>query len=63
VEVRARLVEAVRAAMTAVNTQGIAPFPVLEGTIGAEARALGAASLPLFHNFIINRNVLFKEEA
>jgi predicted NBD/HSP70 family sugar kinase len=63
VEVRVRLVEAVRAAMTAVNTQGIAPFPVLEGTIGAEARALGAASLPLFHNFIINRNVLFKEEA
>jgi hypothetical protein len=35
---------------------------VLEGTIGADARALGAASLPLFDNFIINRNVLFKEK-
>ena len=63
VAVRARLVEAVRSAMADVNTQGIAPFPVLEGTIGPDARALGAASLPLFDNFIINRNVLFKEEA
>ena len=45
-----------------VDRQGLAEFPVLEGTIGADARALGAASLPLFDNFIINRNVLFKEK-
>ncbi len=63
VQVRARLVEAVRLAMKNVNTQGIAPFPIIEGSIGADARAMGAASLPLFDNFIINRNVLFKEEA
>ena len=42
--------------------QGISPFTVIEGTIGADARAMGAASLPLFANFIINRNVLFKEQ-
>ena len=54
---------AVQVAMTRVDTKGIAPFPIVEGSIGAEARAMGAASLPLFDNFIINRNVLFKEEA
>lgn len=63
VHVRQSLVAAVRHAIAAVDTQGIAPFPIVEGTIGADARAMGAASLPLFDNFIINRNVLFKEEA
>jgi predicted NBD/HSP70 family sugar kinase len=61
--VRSRFVEAVRQALTQVDRQGLAEFPVLEGSIGGDARALGAASLPLFDNFIINRNVLFKEKA
>jgi len=61
--VRARFVEAVQQALARVDRQGLADFPILEGTIGADARALGAASLPLFDNFIINRNVLFKEKA
>jgi predicted NBD/HSP70 family sugar kinase len=61
VAVRSRFVAKVREALRQVDRQGLAEFPVLEGTIGAEARALGAASLPLFDNFIINRNVLFKE--
>jgi predicted NBD/HSP70 family sugar kinase len=61
--VRGRFVEAVQQALTQVDRQGLAEFPVLEGSIGGDARALGAASLPLFDNFIINRNVLFKEKA
>ncbi len=60
-DVRSRLVAAVRAAVASVNMQGISPFHVAEGSIGADARAMGAASLPLFDNFIINRNVLFKD--
>ena len=60
-DVRTRLVSAIRIALDRVNMQGISPFPVIEGTIGADARAMGAASLPLFDNFIINHNVLFKE--
>jgi predicted NBD/HSP70 family sugar kinase len=60
--VRSRFVAAVQKALQSVDRQGLAEFPVLEGTIGADARALGAASLPLFDNFIINRNVLFKEK-
>lgn len=59
--VRQQFVQAVEQALKNVDTQGLAEFPVLEGSIGADARALGAASLPLFDNFIINRNVLFKE--
>ena len=62
-EVRARLVAAVRAALAHVDMQGISPFDVMEGTIGFDARAMGAASLPLFENFMINRNLLFKEQA
>jgi predicted NBD/HSP70 family sugar kinase len=61
VAVRSRFVDSVRAALTKIDLQGIAAFPIVAGTIGADARALGAASLPLFDNFIINRNVLFKE--
>ena len=61
--VRSRFVEAVQQALTHVDRQGLAAFPVLEGSVGGDARALGAASLPLFDNFIINRNVLFKEKA
>ena len=47
--------------MARVNTQGISRFEIAEGTIGLAARAMGAASLPLFANFIIDRDVLFKE--
>ena len=60
--VRARLVALTAKALKRVNLQGISPFTLVEGTIGATARAMGAASLPLFANFIIDRDVLFKEQ-
>ena len=60
--VRAQLVAAVRTNMAKVNTDGINPFVIAEGTIGIQARALGAASLPLFANFMVDRDVLLKEE-
>lgn len=59
--VRARLVDATSAALTNVNLSGITKFDLREGGIGRDARVLGAASLPLFANFIIDRDVLFKE--
>ena len=49
--------------MSKVATLGITPFAVEEGTIGADARAMGAASLALLANFIIDRDVLFKDVA
>jgi len=61
--VRARLVESVEMALKNVNLSGITNFNLREGAIGRDARAMGAASLPLFANFIIDRDVLFKEAA
>jgi predicted NBD/HSP70 family sugar kinase len=59
--VRARLVSGVQQALGQLNQSGITPFHLREGGIGRDARALGAASLPLFANFIIDRDVFFKE--
>jgi predicted NBD/HSP70 family sugar kinase len=60
-EVRARLVAAVRDNFTRLDSRGIAALAILEGSIGRDARAMGAASLPLFANYMIDRDVLFKE--
>ncbi len=58
--VKGRIVEATRKAMAKVNLQGIAA-PVIEaGLVGASARAIGAASLPLFSRYHIDQSVLFK---
>lgn len=62
---------AIRGAITAVtrrelsrlNLQGIAPPVVEEGIVGSSARAVGAASLPLFSRYHIDQSVLFKEMA
>ena len=61
--VRHRLVEATRQEALRINTDGITPFAIEEGSIGVDARALGAASLPLFANYMADREVLFKETA
>ena len=50
---RARLVAATRARLFALNLAGIVPPEVREGTIGPDARALGAASLPLSERFLV----------
>jgi predicted NBD/HSP70 family sugar kinase len=60
-DVRRRIVDATRAKMQQLDQRGIAPLQIVEGLIGTDARALGAASLPLFANYIIDRDVLFKE--
>jgi predicted NBD/HSP70 family sugar kinase len=60
-DVRGRLTQAVRKALDSLDLRGLSPVSVMEGTIGASARAMGAASLALFANFIIDRDVLFKE--
>ncbi len=60
-DIRARLVAAVRRSFATIKSDGISPFTIEEGSIGFEARALGAASLPLVANFMIDRDVLFKE--
>ncbi len=60
-DVRKWLVGQTQKSLLRINLSGITPFEVVEGTIGVDARALGAASLPLFDNFMIDRDVLFME--
>jgi predicted NBD/HSP70 family sugar kinase len=51
--VRARLVDAVRDAMSGIDAEGVSVPRIQEGTVGVHARALGAASLPLSERFLI----------
>jgi predicted NBD/HSP70 family sugar kinase len=62
-DVRRRIIAGTRAKMLELDQRGIAPLQIAEGLMGTDARAMGAASLPLFANFIIDRDVLFKEAA
>lgn len=51
--VRARLVASVREALGRIDVEGITVPEVREGTVGIHARALGGASLPLSHRFLV----------
>jgi predicted NBD/HSP70 family sugar kinase len=55
VPVRARLVQEIRAAITAIDTQGIVLPDIVEGSIGADARVIGAASLPITSQYLLSR--------
>lgn len=61
--VRSRLVAATAAAIERHDRQGLSPLVVLPGSIGGGAREIGGGSLPLFANFAMDREVLFKETA
>lgn len=62
-EVRARLVAATACAMDQLDLQGIHPPAVQEGTVGANARVIGAASLPLFARYLLDPNLPFQRPA
>lgn len=51
--IRADLVEATRKALEAIDIEGIAAPTIREGTVGAHARAIGAASLPLSERYLV----------
>jgi len=61
--VRRRVVERTRDKLAGLDRQGLSPVEIVEGSIGGEARVIGAASLPLLAGFSRNREVLFKETA
>ena len=48
---RARLVDQTRRAMAELPREGMVPPRIVEGTLGRNARVLGAAALPLSHVF------------
>lgn len=51
--IRARLVARVRDELDRLGLRGIELPDIVEGTIGYEARAMGAASLPLFSRYML----------
>jgi predicted NBD/HSP70 family sugar kinase/biotin operon repressor len=59
--VRQRLAAKVEDKLSLIDTRGISPITIIQGSIGSDARAMGGASLPLLANFAVDRNVLFKE--
>lgn len=61
--VRERVVAATREAVGKLDLEGVVMPEIIEGTVGAQARAIGGASLPLFSRYLIDTNVLFKETA
>lgn len=54
--VRERLVTAARAALDRSDRRGLSPIRIEEGRAGANARALGAASAPVFARYLLNTN-------
>lgn len=60
VEVRAELVHRIAMALKEMSMPGVQTPEVGEGSIGRDARALGAASLPLSERFLVDQNAFLK---
>ncbi len=58
--VRARLVEATRAAFDRLDQSGITPPAIREGTVGPQARELGGAAIPLAQRFLVDQSAMLK---
>lgn len=61
VAVRAELVQRTRGALLGLDLAGIEPPVIREGTVGADARALGAAAIPLSQRYLIDQNAAVRE--
>ena len=55
-EIRTELVERVRRYIVNQDTRGLIPPVIESGTIGGNARAIGAASGPIFSQYLLNTN-------
>jgi predicted NBD/HSP70 family sugar kinase len=53
--VRARIVDAARAALAHVDTQGIAPPRIEEAAVGRNARVIGSAALPILSTYLLGQ--------
>ena len=56
VAVRAEVTRRTAEALSRLDLSGIAPPQVREGTVGAQARSLGAAAIPLSQRYLIDQN-------
>lgn len=60
-EIRAELTARTRAAFHRLDLAGIDPPVIREGTIGPEARALGAAAIPLAQRYLLDQGAILTE--
>lgn len=58
--VRQRIVAATRERLSRLETKGLPPLVLAEGSIGNGARAIGAAALPFLAKFMRDRELLFR---
>ena len=61
--VRARIVDETKKAVTALDVSGIAIPLIVEGQVGAQARAVGGACLPFFDKYILSSAPILAETA
>lgn len=61
--VRARIVAETQKAMAALDLSGLAEPLIVEGQVGAQARAIGGACLPFFDKFILSSAPILTETA
>jgi predicted NBD/HSP70 family sugar kinase len=61
-DIRSRIVEATKRAVLTFDLQGVQLPLIEEGSIGINARALGAASLPLVERFLLDRDMALESE-
>lgn len=59
--VRAELTARTRAALHQLDLSGIDPPVIREGTVGADARSLGAAAIPLSQRYLIDQNAAARD--
>ncbi len=60
-EIRAEITKRTHAALHALDLDGIDPPVIREGSLGAQARALGAAAIPLSQRYLIDQNAAGRE--
>ena len=59
--VRQELCQRVAAQVEALDRRGLSDVKIVAGAVGADARAIGGAALPLIKSFARDREVLFKD--
>ena len=61
--IRAEITRRTDAAFHSLDLSGIEPPQIREGTVGAQARSLGAAAIPLSQRYLIDQNAALRENS
>jgi hypothetical protein len=59
--IRTEITNRTRAALHRLDLSGVEAPVIREGTVGPEARALGAAAIPLSQRYLIDQNAAARE--